>query len=109
MTDTFITLGGAAAIAVLVALVARRLNWNAPLLLIVGGNDIEVEALNRKALSLVSCEKQISIVPGAGHLFEEGRSLDTVAGLAAGWFLRHFQVASQTRHDLRPQSEHPNP
>ena len=37
MTDTFITLGGAAAIAVLVALVARRLNWNAPLLLIVAG------------------------------------------------------------------------
>jgi putative phosphoribosyl transferase len=81
----------------------------APLLLIVGGNDVEVEALNRRALSLVACEKQISIVPGAGHLFEEGRSLDTVAGLAAGWFLRHFQVASQTRTDLRPQSEHPNP
>ena len=37
MTDTFITLGGSAAIAVLVALVARRLNWNAPLVLIIAG------------------------------------------------------------------------
>ena len=37
MTNTFITLGGSAAIAVLIAMVARRLNWNAPLLLIIAG------------------------------------------------------------------------
>jgi dienelactone hydrolase len=69
----------------------------APLFLIVGGNDPDVEALNRKALSLARCEKQMSIIPGAGHLFEEGRSLDTVAGLAAGWFLRQFSERTDSR------------
>lgn len=78
----------------------------APLFLLVGGNDPEVEALNRKALSQVRCEKQLSIVPGAGHLFEEGRSLDTVAGLAAGWFLRQFSErggSSRSREGYHPQ------
>lgn len=64
----------------------------APSLFIVGGNDHEVEALNRSAQHKMRCECQISIVPQAGHLFEEGRSLDTVSALAAGWFLQHFQV-----------------
>ena len=63
----------------------------APSLFIVGGNDRDVEELNRRAKDLMRCECQISIVPGASHLFEEGRSLDTVAALAAGWFLRYFQ------------------
>jgi putative phosphoribosyl transferase len=83
----------------------------APTLLIVGGNDPEVEALNRKALGRMRCEKQISIVPGAGHLFEEGRSLDTVAGLAAGWFLRHFQerAEGERRMHQSPRPEHPTP
>ena len=82
----------------------------APTFLIVGGNDPEVEALNRKALSRIRCEKQISIVPGAGHLFEEGRSLDTVAGLAAGWFLRQFNErssASRTHEGPHPQAPAP--
>ncbi|MEY4668568.1 MAG: hypothetical protein RL518_1267 [Pseudomonadota bacterium] len=82
----------------------------APILLIVGGADHEVEALNRKALSTMRCEKQISIVPGAGHLFEEGRSLDTVAGLAAGWFLRHFQTkVDEERIHLSHRHEPPHP
>jgi len=83
----------------------------APSLFIVGGNDPEVEALNRKALARMRCEKQISMVPGAGHLFEEGRSLDTVAGLAAGWFLRHFQerVEGERRMHQSPRPDHPQP
>lgn len=82
-----------------------------PSLFIVGGNDPEVEALNRKALTRMRCEKQISIVPGAGHLFEEGQSLDTVAGLAAGWFLRHFQerAEGERRMHQSPRPEHPIP
>ena len=83
---------------------------HAPLFLIVGGNDPEIEALNRKALSQVGCEKQISIIPGASHLFEEGRSLDTVAGLAAGWFLRQFTERSQprrTHEGYRPEPPSP--
>jgi putative phosphoribosyl transferase len=82
----------------------------APLFLIVGGNDPEVEALNRKALSQARCEKQLSTVPGAGHLFEEGRSLDTVAGLAAGWFLRKFSERSHvSRRWEGPHLETPSP
>lgn len=69
----------------------------APTLLIVGGNDKEVESLNRAAKERMRCECQVSIVPGASHLFEEGRSLDTVAALAAGWFLRYFHQR-QERH-----------
>jgi putative phosphoribosyl transferase len=81
----------------------------APSLFIVGGNDPEVEALNRKALARMRCEKQISMVPGAGHLFEEGQSLDTVAGLAAGWFLRHFQERAEGKQRMHqsPRPEHP--
>lgn len=81
-----------------------------PSLFIVGGLDKEVEDLNRHAMELMKCERQISIVPDAGHLFEEGRSLDTVAGLAAGWFLRHFQErrdAEQLLKEVRPESHAP--
>lgn len=81
----------------------------APTLFIVGGNDPEVETLNRKALTHMRCEKQISMIPGAGHLFEEAQSLDAVAGLAAGWFLRHFQerVEGERRVHQSPRPEHP--
>jgi dienelactone hydrolase len=62
----------------------------APTLLIVGGEDREVIALNRLALeALGAAEKQLVIVPGATHLFEEPGALDEVARLAAAWF-SHF-------------------
>src|SRR3981189_3610594 len=48
----------------------------APTLLIVGGNDPQVIELNRAALELMRCEKQLVIVPGASHLFEERGPLD---------------------------------
>lgn len=67
----------------------------APSLFIVGGNDPEVERLNRKAMQRMEGERQICIIPGASHLFEEGQSLETAAGLAAGWFLRYFQERSE--------------
>ena len=56
----------------------------APTLLIVGGNDPLVIELNRVALA--RCEKQLVIVPGATHLFEESGALDEVTGLAREWF-----------------------
>lgn len=68
-----------------------------PTLLIVGSKDTEVEGLNRSAMQKMTCENQISIIPGATHLFEEGRSLEVVAGLAAGWFLRYFTLATHDR------------
>jgi len=59
-------------------------------LLIVGGSDYGVIELNEAAHHLLRCEKQIAIVPGATHLFEESGTLDEVARLAADWFVRHL-------------------
>ena len=62
----------------------------APTLLIVGENDGQVIQLNREALAQLRCEKQLMIVPGATHLFEEPGALDVVAPLACDWFERHL-------------------
>lgn len=64
----------------------------APTLLIVGGNDGPVIDMNRSALNQLRCEKEIVIVPGAGHLFEEPGTLDEVMRLATRWFLQHVPV-----------------
>jgi putative phosphoribosyl transferase len=70
----------------------------APTLLIVGGNDDFVIRLNEEALASLRCEKQLQIVPGAGHLFEEPGTLDDVAVLALRWFERHLRDGA-LRHD----------
>jgi putative phosphoribosyl transferase len=59
----------------------------APTLLIVGGNDVQVIELNRAALDQLRCEKQLVIVSGATHLFEESGALDEVARLAREYHL----------------------
>jgi putative phosphoribosyl transferase len=63
----------------------------APTLLIVGGNDIEVLRLNKLAYDRLRCEKELKVVPGATHLFEEPGKLQEVADLAASWFAEHFR------------------
>lgn len=63
----------------------------APTLLIVGGRDEVVIKLNQEAFAELRCEKELKIVPGATHLFEEPGALEEVARLAAEWFRRHFQ------------------
>jgi dienelactone hydrolase len=65
----------------------------APTLLIVGGNDVQVIELNRAAFAQLRCEKQLVIIPGATHLFEEPGALDEVARLARAWFERHLAPA----------------
>jgi dienelactone hydrolase len=65
----------------------------APTLLIVGGSDVPVIGMNRSALAQLSCEKELVIVPGATHLFEEPGALDEVARLARTWFQRHLGAA----------------
>jgi dienelactone hydrolase len=62
----------------------------APTLLIVGEDDAQVIELNREALAQLRCEKQLAIVPGATHLFENPGALDEVARLADDWFQRHL-------------------
>ena len=61
-----------------------------PTLLIVGGADEVVLDLNRHALARMTCEKQLVVIPKAGHLFEEPGTLEQVIGHARGWFMDHF-------------------
>ena len=63
----------------------------APTLLIVGGNDDVVIELNKSALAKLMCEKELKIVPGATHLFEEPGTLEQVAQLASNWFKKKLQ------------------
>jgi len=62
----------------------------APTLLIVGGYDDVVIGLNEKAMARLRCEKELVIVPGATHLFEEPGTLAQAANHAAAWFVRWF-------------------
>jgi dienelactone hydrolase len=69
-----------------------------PTLLIVGGNDVPVIRLNQDALAALGAgEKQLMIVPGASHLFEEPGTLEEVARLASAWFSRHLWTSTGAR------------
>jgi putative phosphoribosyl transferase len=63
----------------------------APTLLIVGGDDYPVIEMNQAAYELLTCEKNLIIVPGATHLFEEPGTLEQVADRAGRWFLRYLK------------------
>jgi pimeloyl-ACP methyl ester carboxylesterase len=63
----------------------------APTLLIVGGADPVVLELNQQAFELLQTEKQLVVIPGATHLFEEPGALQEVARLAADWFTKHLR------------------
>jgi pimeloyl-ACP methyl ester carboxylesterase len=76
-------------------LATRLAEVTAPTLLIVGGFDRDVLRLNREAYERLGCEKELTIVAGATHLFEEPGTLDQAARLAAGWFLRHFEPSGR--------------
>lgn len=73
-------------------------NVRASTLLIVGGLDYPVISWNKETYRRLSCEKRISIVEGASHLFEEPGKLEEVAELAASWFKLHLNppVAMKT-------------
>ena len=66
----------------------------APTLLIVGGNDFPVIDMNRQALAKLRVEKELVIVPGATHLFEEPGALEQVAELASDWFVKHLAAGA---------------
>jgi len=63
----------------------------APTLLIVGGNDDVVMALNEKARDRMRCEVKLEIIPRATHLFEEEGALEEVARLASDWFVKNLR------------------
>jgi putative phosphoribosyl transferase len=61
-----------------------------PTLLIVGSEDGPTIPLNEEAYEKLTCPKELVIIPGASHLFEEPGALDKVAQLARNWFIKHF-------------------
>jgi len=63
---------------------------NAPTLLIVGGADYGVIELNQQAYALLNCKKELTLIPGATHLFEEPGTLQHAARSAAEWFVKHL-------------------
>ena len=68
-----------------------------PTLLIVGGFDYAVIEMNKEAYAQLRCEKEMKIVPGATHLFEEPGTLEKVAHLAAEWFQRYLHSEKPAR------------
>jgi putative phosphoribosyl transferase len=72
-----------------------------PTLLIVGGLDYQVIGLHQEPFDQLQCKKQIVIVPGATHLFEEPGTLEQVAFLAAEWFQRHLISSGATTGSAR--------
>ena len=58
----------------------------APTLLLVGSRDYPVIEMNREAYELMNAKRELTIVPGATHLFEEPGTLEQVAELAGSWF-----------------------
>ncbi|OBH06905.1 alpha/beta family hydrolase [Mycobacterium sp. E1747] len=65
-------------------------NVRAPTLLVVGGRDEMVLALNRQAQAAIPAECEVAVVPGATHVFEEAGTLEQVAVLARDWFIDHL-------------------
>jgi putative phosphoribosyl transferase len=72
-----------------------RLDLNsvsAATLLLVGERDRDVLELNRQAFRRLRCAKQLVVIPGTGHLFEEPGALRQVGEWAAEWFVHHLAM-----------------
>lgn len=77
----------------------------APTLLIVGGEDEPVLGWNREALEQLTCMKELAIVPGATHLFEEPGTLEQVAKLARDWFSQYLSANTGSEKEMANQSQ----
>lgn len=75
----------------------------APTLLIVGARDAPVIELNEEAYERLAGDKELVLVPGATHLFEEPGTLEKVAALAADWFRRYLLGEARERERTRPR------
>jgi putative phosphoribosyl transferase len=71
----------------------------APTLLIVGGNDSVVLDLNQRAARVLRCPSELTIVPGAKHLFEEPGTIERVASAATAWFGRYLTHGNEDRKE----------
>jgi pimeloyl-ACP methyl ester carboxylesterase len=71
-----------------------------PTLLLVGGLDELILQLNEEALQKLRCKKEMRIVPGATHLFEEPDTLEEVARLASDWFFHFLQPKPTSEQEV---------
>ena len=76
----------------------------APVLLVVGGEDFPVIELNREAMTKLGGDKQLEIIPGATHLFEERGTLEQVSQLARGWFQRYLHEVGNRINTAYPSA-----
>jgi putative phosphoribosyl transferase len=76
----------------------------APTLLLVGGDDVPVIEMNQSALARLTCKKDLVIIPGASHLFEEPGTLELVAKHALQWFLQHVPDNPPDRRESPKES-----
>ena len=83
--DSIVLRGGRADLVIDIAK-----NLNVPTLFIVGAKDFEVLVLNKKVFDVLKCDKEIRIIPGASHLFEEHGALNIVASIAGDWFSKYL-------------------
>lgn len=65
-------------------------NVLAPTLLIVGGEDRDVLALNQQAQRQLRGLTSLEIIPGASHLFPEPGAMERVVALTLEWFERYL-------------------
>ena len=68
-------------------------------LFVIGGNDEPVLSWNRKACEQMHCERDVTVIPKAGHLFEEPGALEQVAYYAARWFQKHLPAVELSAED----------
>ncbi len=68
---------------------------SAPTLLIVGERDPEVLDLNRQALEEMRCPKELVVIEGATHLFEEPGAMERVSARASDWFVEHLGAGKE--------------
>jgi len=67
-----------------------------PTLILVGGDDGTIRAANARTMQLLRCEKELTVIPGASHLFEEPGALEAVAVRTADWFDRYLSRSEQS-------------
>jgi putative phosphoribosyl transferase len=60
-------------------------------LLLVGSLDGPVIEMNQQAYDALTATRELTIVPGASHLFEEPGKLEEVAHLALNWFMTYLK------------------
>ena len=66
-----------------------------PTLFLIGSLDTQVIKLNNQAFNKLKCEKEIQIIEGASHLFEEPGKLNEVAQYAIDWFQKHLVLSPE--------------